>query len=217
LLLLGQLAYIPNAVIWGISFMLGPGFAVGAGTVIAPSGSALGSVPSLPMLAALPTGVHAAVPAPLSVAVLVVPYLAGVVGGLIMMAAAPTLELEKAPLWGFGCGTLTGCVLGVMSAFAGGPLGGGRLTAVGPSGWQVALVATLEVGVGAAVAAGVANWLRLRSGADSGAAPPAAASERAAAAARSSEHTIYLDRWAGTEDLDPDTESAMPHGPSSLP
>jgi hypothetical protein len=217
LLLLGQLAYIPNAVIWGISFMLGPGFAVGAGTVIAPSGSALGSLPSLPMLTALPTGVHAAVPAPLSVVVLVVPYLAGVVGGLIMIAAAPALELEKAPLWGFGCGTLTGCVLGVMSAFAGGPLGGGRLTAVGPSGWQVALVATLEVGVGAAVAAGVANWLRLRSGAASAAAQPAAGPGRTAAVAVNSEHTIYLDRWAGTEDLDPDAESAMPHGPSSLP
>jgi hypothetical protein len=216
LLLLGQLAYVPNAVIWGISFTLGPGFAVGAGTVIAPSGSALGALPSLPMLAALPSGVHAAVPAPLSLAVLVMPYLAGVVGGLIMITAAPALELEKAPLWGFGCGTLTGCVLGVMAAFAGGPLGGGRLTAVGPSGWQVGLVATLEVGVGAAVAAGVANWLRLRSGAVH--APGSAADPGpAAAAARSSEHTIYLDRWAGTADLEPDTQDAVPHGPSSLP
>ena len=56
-------------------------------------------------------------------------------------------------MWGFACGALTGCVLGVLAAFAGGPLGDGRLTAVGPSPWQVGLVATLEVGVAAAITA----------------------------------------------------------------
>ena len=66
LLLLAQLAYVPNAVIWAISFMLGPGFAFGTGTVIAPTGSALGPLPAFPMLAALPPGVHPAVP-PLAV------------------------------------------------------------------------------------------------------------------------------------------------------
>ena len=33
---------------------------------------------------------------------------------------------------------------------------------MGPSGWQTALVTTLEVGVAAAVTAGVVNWLGLR-------------------------------------------------------
>src|SRR6266496_3007781 len=32
LLVLAQLAYVPNAIIWAISFMLGPGFAFGAGS-----------------------------------------------------------------------------------------------------------------------------------------------------------------------------------------
>ena len=58
LLLLAQLAYVPNAVVWAISFTLGPGFAFGTGTVIAPTGSALGPLPAFPMLAALPPGVH---------------------------------------------------------------------------------------------------------------------------------------------------------------
>ena len=49
-----------------------------------------------------------------------------------------------------------------IAAFAGGPLGSGGLAAVGPSGWQVALIAVLEMGVTAAVAAGAANWLILR-------------------------------------------------------
>jgi hypothetical protein len=216
LLLLGQLAYVPNAVIWAISFALGPGFAFGTGTVMAPSGSALGPLPTLPLLAALPTGIHAGVPPPLAVAVLAVPYLAGAVGGVLAARTAPVLALEAAPLWGFACGTLTGCLLAVMAAFAGGPLGGGRLAAVGPSAWQVGLVATLEVGLAAAVTACVANWLRLRAAAPAPRAGPLGATGAASGQAQPG-HTIYLDPWAGTAGLEPDDSVPAPPGPSSLP
>jgi len=238
LLLLAQLAYVPNAIAWAISFTLGPGFAFGTGTVIAPTGTVLGQLPAFPMLAALPQGVHAAVPPSLSVAVLAVPYLAGAFGGLLTVRAAPILALEAAPLWGLACGALTGCALGVMAAFAGGPLGNGRLAAVGPSGWQVGVVAALEVGVAAAVTAGVANWLRLRAAAGPPAAEPGMAGNEALPAfavvhvpdqapdheADDDGHTIYLDPWAGTADpASPDTPPTSPspftasHGPSSLP
>ena len=117
------------------------------------------------MLAALPGGsggLHASVPAWVSVAVLVVPYLAGGFGGLLTVRAAPALTFEAAPLWGFGSGALAGVITGVLAALSGGPLGSERLAAVGPSGWQASLVAVLEVGVSAAVTAGFVNWLRLR-------------------------------------------------------
>ena len=162
LLLLIQIAYVPNAIVWSICYTLGPGFAFGIGTVVAPTGSALGSLPLLPMLAALPTGAHSAVPAWASAVMLSVPYLAGAFGGLLTARAAPTPALELAPLWGFGCGVATAAATGLLAAFAGGPLGSGRLAAVGPSGWQTAVVAALEVGVAAAVTAGLANWLRMR-------------------------------------------------------
>lgn len=237
LLLLAQLAYVPNAIAWAVSFTLGPGFAFGAGTVVAPTGSALGQLPAFPLLAALPQGVHPAVPPLLSVAVLAVPYLAGAFGGLLTVRAAPVLALETAPLWGFACGALSGSVVGVVAAFAGGPLGNGRLAAVGPSPWQVGLVAALEVGVAAAVTGGVANWLRLRA---------AAAAERGAAGNEvlpafgftripdqdadhepdDGGHRIYVDPWAGTAGPD-DSEVPPPahlhprftasRGPSSLP
>jgi hypothetical protein len=226
LLLLAQFAYVPNAIAWAISFMLGPGFAFGTGTVIAPTGSALGPLPAFPMLASLPPGVHPAVPASLSVAVLVVPYVAGVFGGLLTTRAAPLLALETAPLWGFAGGLLTGLLLGVAAAFAGGALGDGRLAAVGPSGWQVGVVASLEVGVAAAVTAGAANWLRLRS---SGTGPPAAAPQEhappgqrwprlAPGGAADDGHTIYVDPWAGAADEDSaDARAVASPGPSSLP
>ena len=224
LLLLAQLAYVPNAVVWAISFTLGPGFAFGTGTVIAPTGSAVGPLPAFPMLAALPIGTHSAVPPFLSMAVLVVPYLAGAFAGLLVARAAPMLAPEAAPIWGFASGTLAGFTLGAAAVFAGGPLGNGRLAAVGPSGWQVGVVASLEVGVAAAVSAGVANWLRLRAvgtAAEPGPLPSGSAvalPELGPGDAADDGHTIYLDPWAGTADQGSDGRRAQAsHGPSSLP
>ena len=162
LLLLASICYLPNSVIWAIAYMLGPGFAFGAGTAVSPSGSSLGAVPAFPMLAALPVDARAAFPAWLGLFVLALPYLAGAVAGLITVRIAPTPALEAAPLWGLLTGTLTALVIGLGTRFSGGPLGAGRLAQVGPSGGEVALVAVLEIGVTAALAAGAANWLIIR-------------------------------------------------------
>src|SRR6476659_4428082 len=109
LLLLAQLAYIPNAIIWAVAYSLGPGFAFGTGTVVAPTGSALGAVPVFPMLAALPTGIGSAGARPggpgwVPVAVLVLPYLAGIFAGVVTVRIAPTPVIEAAALWGFAAG-----------------------------------------------------------------------------------------------------------------
>ena len=54
LLLLVQGLYLLNAVVWAMAYIVGPGFAVGTGTLVAPTGVQLGTVPSLPILGALP-------------------------------------------------------------------------------------------------------------------------------------------------------------------
>jgi Family of unknown function (DUF6350) len=162
LLLLAQLAYAPNAIIWGVAYVLGPGFAFGAGTVVAPTGSALGALPVFPMLAALPSGPRSAGPAWMTVLVLATPYLAGMFAGIVTVRVTPTPVIEAAALWGFAAGAATGALAGLAAAFSGGPLGDGRLATVGPSGWQVGLVAMLQIGVTAALTAAAANWLMLR-------------------------------------------------------
>ena len=218
LLVLVQLAYVPNAVGWAICYSLGPGFAFGTSTVVAPTGAALGPLPLFPMLAALPTSTGA-IPGWVSACVLALPYLAGIVGGILVARAAPTPAAEVAPLWGFACGVATGCVIGVLATFSGGPLGNGRLAAVGPSGWQAAVVAVLEIGVSAAVATGIANWLRVRrdpglaAARASRVAPPPA--RPAMTPAAEDGHQIYLDPWAGHEDAAP--EDRPPLGPAMLP
>ncbi len=229
LLLLLQLAYLPNAVVWGVAFSLGPGFAFGNATVVAPTGSALAQLPAFPMLAALPPGLHAVMPGWLAPLVLALPYLAGAAGGVLLVRTAPTLTIEAAPLWGLACGVVSGGVLGLAAVFSGGPLGNGRLAAVGPSGWQVGVVSALEIGVAAAVAAGVANYLALRRAGlrwDSGGASGAGARNAAAGVMESkaprargrnegeSEHVIYLDRWATKRRGSP---PPGPRGPSALP
>jgi hypothetical protein len=162
LLLLASLCYLPNSVIWAVAYMLGPGFSFGIGTAVSPSGSALGPVPAFPMLAALPVGTKAAFPVWLGFFVLVMPYLAGALAGLMTVRIAPTPSLEAAPLWGLLTGTLTAVVFGFAARFSGGPLGAGRLASVGPAPVEAGLVAVLEVGVTAALVAGAANWLIIR-------------------------------------------------------
>jgi Family of unknown function (DUF6350) len=162
LLLLASICYLPNCVIWAIAYTLGPGFSFGIGTAVSPSGSALGAVPAFPLVAALPVGDKAAFPPWLGFFVLVMPYLAGVLAGLITVRIAPTPSLEAAPLWGLLTGSLAAVVIGFCAKFSGGALGAARLASVGPSGGEVGLVAVLEIGVTAALAAGAANWLIIR-------------------------------------------------------
>ncbi|SEG99572.1 hypothetical protein SAMN05444920_113168 [Nonomuraea solani] len=172
LLALLQLLYLLNAVIWAFSYIAGPGFAIGADTLVAPTGVQLGTVPSLPLLGALPES--GPVPA-LMMAVIAVPFAAGAVAGVMVARISPSPSYEAAPLWGFLTGVSTGLVAGALAALSGGPIGGGRLAAIGPSPWEVALSVALEVGVAAGISAGVANLLllnkRARAPLDKAAAP----------------------------------------------
>jgi len=51
---MAQLAYLPTLVVWGMSFVAGPGFAVGSGTAVSPAGTQVGVVPGIPVLGVVP-------------------------------------------------------------------------------------------------------------------------------------------------------------------
>jgi len=150
LLALG-LVCVPNAAVWGASWLAGPGFAVGAGTTAGPFGTTLGVVPALPLLAALPSD---PVPTWLGVVALAVPLAAGAVGGVLLarrLACGPGPAALEGLLVGLG----SGVSFAVLAWQSGGPLGAGRLTDVGPSPWRVGLAVAVEVGAAAAAAAAV--------------------------------------------------------------
>ena len=182
LLLLLELAFIPNAIVWAVAYLLGPGFAFGYGTVVAPDGERARRPADVPHAGRAAIGPRARPAGRRTGLGVVRGSRHAVSGGRFRRAAdrrlsAPTPRVEAAPLWGFTCGAAAGLVTGVAAAFAGGPLGGARLTAIGPSGWQVGLVTTLEVGVAAAVSAGIANWFAVGRGPIEDGAPAAAAGD----------------------------------------
>ena len=155
LVLLG-LVMVPNAAVWGASWLAGPGFHVGVGTAVGPYGTTLGPVPSFPLLAALPGPV---------------PVWVGLLGAVVVVAAgalAGCLVVRRldSPSWSVACreaafvGPCAGAVAALAGWLSGGPVGGARLTDVGPSPWQLGLAVALEVAVGAAAAAAVSCRLR---------------------------------------------------------
>ncbi|MCZ4120670.1 cell division protein PerM [Streptomyces sp. H39-S7] len=165
--LLVALALVPNMAVWGASYALGPGFAVGAGSVapvglgtygpFRPPGPSPDVLPNFPLLAALP----APGGAPLQWAVLLLPVLAGACAAVLVGRGAaagswrPARTARVAALAAVGCGAATG----LLAAWSAGPMGSGALADFGPAWWAAGAAAlgwTALVGVAGAV--GVRWW-----------------------------------------------------------
>ena len=155
-LVVGELAFLPNLVVWTAAWMLGPGFALGTDTVVAPGGTLLGPVPGIPLLGAIPGA------APVfGVLWLLVPVLAGFVGAWLVQGerrrgwpgAGPSARGGAVPWWhpivvGAGAALVAALVLGLLAWWSGGAVGPGRLAEVGPDAWAVAGIGAATVGIG---------------------------------------------------------------------
>jgi hypothetical protein len=147
-----QIAYLPTVVVWATAYVVGPGFAVGAGTSYSAWGVAGGPTPAVPVLAALPGG-----PAPGwgKALALLVPIAAGAAAGWLVGRDADPRPIWRAPVLALTAGAAAAVVLAVAAVLAGGPLGPGAMATVGPSAWQVGLLAAAELGGAAAASAAV--------------------------------------------------------------
>jgi hypothetical protein len=148
-LTVAELALLPNVVIWAASWLLGPGFAIGSGSLVSTGGTLLGPVPGIPLLGALPTEAPA-----LGALWLAVPVLLGFVGAWIVSADPLARARARAAWWmplaiGVGAAAAAAIVLGLLAWWSGGAAGPGRLAEVGPAPWPVAGVAAATVGLGA--------------------------------------------------------------------
>ncbi|GAA2880450.1 hypothetical protein Acy02nite_20140 [Actinoplanes cyaneus] len=150
-----SVAYAVNAAIWATAYLLGPGFALGAGSIVSVTEVSVGDLPTLPLLAGLPNGPAGAGGALL----LTLPVLAGAVAG---WGLTQRLRYGRAHAWGpargsgvdgpepawpllIGAGLLAGpvagLVVGILAWCSGGPVGSGRLAEIGPAAGQAGLVA----------------------------------------------------------------------------
>jgi hypothetical protein len=150
------LAYAPNLAVWGAAYLLGPGFALGVGTVVSPGLVAVGPVPTVPIFAALPQ--HAISGA--ASALLGVPLVAAMGAGVALArqraGAGWTRLLAGAALGG----PVGGVLLQTTAVASGGSLGSDRLAQIGPTGSGVGLWGALVLGVGAVVGAAAIRAVR---------------------------------------------------------
>ena len=143
LLAVGQLALAPNLVGWALAWVVGPGFAVGAGTSFAPDAVIAGPLPALPLLGALPPPGRTAAWVPVVVVAL------GFAMGWWLHRRART-EGGWARLAALAVATLTaGLGVGMVTLLAGGSAGPDRMAVVGGDPVVVGAVAAALVGLGA--------------------------------------------------------------------
>jgi hypothetical protein len=150
-LTIGQLALIPNLVIWAASWFVGPGIALGSGTSVSPLGTTLDSVPGLPVFGVLPSGTLE-----YGFLGLLVPVLIGFIiavllrQGMDKRANAPHGRVRML-ITGALLGVVAGVLLGGLAWASAGAMGPGRLAEVGPNPLLVGALTAVEVGISAAL------------------------------------------------------------------
>ena len=132
MLTLGQLAILPNLIVFGTAWISGVGFSIGAGSYVSPLASQLGPIPALPVFAALPTGGFDR-----GILFAMLPILAAFIGTLLVRRFADDMRWEYATRFGAAfslaiLAALTSALVGfVMAALASGAFGPGRFQEVG--------------------------------------------------------------------------------------
>ncbi len=143
---LGQLAILPNLIVYAMAWLAGPGFAIGLGSSVSPFASQLGPMPAFPVFAALPTGGFDR-----GLLFALIPILAAFVGTLLVRKHVDQIRWEYATRF-----TASIALAGVsaliaassamlLAAMASGSLGPGRFELVGVNVFQFGLVIFIEV------------------------------------------------------------------------
>jgi hypothetical protein len=150
----GQLAILPNIIIFGAAWFTGVGFAIGTGSLISPLGSQVGPLPAVPIFGALPVG-----RLDFGMIAIVVVLLAAFVATLSIRRSADEIRFEFATAWsaaislGAAIALVTSLQLAVLAVIASGGAGPGRLSEIGINPWLLMLVSFVEVFVVSTLAA----------------------------------------------------------------
>lgn len=138
--LLLALTLIPNAMVWGAAYGLGPGFALGTGATATPLGfGGSPALPRFPLLAALPPEGSGT---PLTWAAVAVPVAAGLGVGWFAVRRAREVSYGETALTAALGSMVCGLVMAGLAAAAAGPMGAAALASFGPVWWQVGAAAT---------------------------------------------------------------------------
>ncbi|KRE77273.1 DUF6350 family protein [Arthrobacter sp. Soil763] len=171
-LTLAQLGYLPNLVVFALAWTSGAGVALGVGSQAGALGTAVGPLPSIPVFAALPSGVL-----DYGFVALVVPVLAGLLAGWWFLREGENhfdewLSIKVKARWFTAAvstlvlGAMVGAVAGLLAAglawLARGSAGIGRLTDIGPDPLRTAVFVAVETGIGVVIGYAAGPWLERR-------------------------------------------------------
>ncbi|TIC86813.1 hypothetical protein E8D34_11295 [Nocardioides sp. GY 10113] len=149
---------VPNAVLFSSSYLLGPGFTVGTGTLVSPGLVVLGPLPMFPLLAALP---DPGTPPAWTEWLMLAPLLVAFVAAARWQRRSPAPGWDQVAIRGCGGGILAGVLLGLLTLLAGGAVGPGRMSQVGPFASDVLLHSMTAFGFGGLLGAlAMAGWQR---------------------------------------------------------
>ena len=154
-----MLLVVPNATLFSSSYLLGPGFTVGAHTLVSPAAVTLGPVPMFPLLAALPDEGPTPFWTPY---VLALAPIVAVVAVVLVQRRQPTLRWEHGAVRGLAAGIVAAVVVTILSGLAGGAVGPGRMADVGPLAIDTLWHAVTSFGVGGLLAGTVMTWWQRR-------------------------------------------------------
>lgn len=152
------LVLLPNAVVFSGSYLLGPGFTVGVGTLVSPSAVVLGPLPMFPMLAALPDDTPPAWTAWL----MVLPVVVAALAAARAQHRFGTVRWDEGAIRGLAGGVVAGLLFGVLAAVAGGAVGPGRMRDVSPYAFDVLLHAVTAFGIGGLLGGLAMTWWQRR-------------------------------------------------------
>ncbi len=161
-LTLGQLALLPDLVLWTIAWLACPGFALGTGSASGPFSTALGPLPPVPAFGAIPVASGGAG----WLVLLLVLGVGLIVGFLTYPRIRSVIRDWWAVLVGILSGALAGLAVGLLAWASSGSAGPGRLVDVGPDGVAVGVWVGIELAIsitiGLLAAASLPAYRRLR-------------------------------------------------------
>lgn len=156
-LLVAQLAFAPNLIVWGASYTLGAGFSLGSGTVVTPTGTELGLLPAIPVFGGLP---GAGGGDTIQLVWLAAGVLAGGVAAWCILRARPAARFDETSLVGGLSGAVAGLVFVLFGWLSAGDLGTLRLAGMGPQLLPLAVMAVTTMGLSGMLVGLVAGLLR---------------------------------------------------------
>jgi hypothetical protein len=145
MLTLGQLAILPNLIVYGAGWISGVGFQIGTGSLVSPLATQLGPIPALPVFAAIPTGGFDR-----GILFALVPVVAAFLGTILVRRHADQMRWEYGTRYSaaFSLAILAAITAAVVSfllaTLASGSFGPGRFQEVGVNALVFAGVVFLQ-------------------------------------------------------------------------